>query len=51
MPRRLSFFSLSLLREVVSQSLVVDLKGGLHTLTNFPRGESQEKYLQETLGA
>jgi hypothetical protein len=37
-PRRLTFFSLSLLHEVGSQSLVEDLNGGLQTLTNFSTG-------------
>jgi hypothetical protein len=39
-PQSLTFLSLSHLHEVEAQSLVVDLKGGLQTLTNFPQGES-----------
>jgi hypothetical protein len=31
-PRRLTFVSLSILHEVGAQSLVVDLKGGLHVM-------------------
>jgi hypothetical protein len=49
LPRRFTFFSSSLLHEVGGQPLVVDLKGGLQTLTNFPKGKSQAKSLQATL--
>jgi hypothetical protein len=44
-PQRLALFSLILLHRVGAQSL----KGGLQTLTNFPRSKSQAKSLQTTL--
>jgi hypothetical protein len=40
-PWRITFFSLILLHEVGAQSLMVDLKAGLQTLTKCPHGESQ----------
>jgi hypothetical protein len=47
--RKLTFFSVSILHEVRAQSLVVDLKDGLQTLTVFPRGKSQVECLWVTL--
>jgi hypothetical protein len=43
--QRLTFFSLSLLHEVGAQSLMVDLKGGLQTLTNFSTGRITSRML------